>query len=263
MTLTEFLSTASADDSVALSEAQAHTAQPLKLVPCETVNSLLAQTKLRVALKKLAADENSPFQDAADTFIDSTFSGQPFNFTAGTAAGDAQLGLIDQMIDAGITVSIDGASVDITSRIQAFKDKVMPIANKTAYPFKDATIEQVKAIRHPATWQPVSMATNQIVTPEGNLVSNSDRSGFRFTLTPAESHTGKVQIRILAKKPQDTEFKLQENFPIIINGTFSDSQLVTYFFKRVVGLSGYRHFKFEYLPVYDGAISAASVEGIA
>jgi len=144
-------------------------------------------------------------------------------------------------------------------------DGIMAAVTATSKPFATTTIEQVKAVISPVSWQAVDIASGntQVVMPEGNsLISASNRGGFRFTLTPAEDFKGQVKIRIKAKKADDTLFGLFSQFTIVFNESFVANQPIIQMFQRVAGLSGFRHFIFEYDAPYAGAITNVVVDSV-
>lgn len=254
MTLTEFLSQPhieSMSDADALAAAQQHSEAVQYLIPCETINYLLSITNLRIALKKLAKDESSPYQNVTDAFIDSTFTGNPFNFTRGTIAGDKMLSELDRMINANITVTINGGSVDITSNLTDFKNLVVSIGNPPKKPFEKTTIEHIKAIRHPAVWEQTS-------SPD--MTSPLYQDQIRFTVTPAETFSGQIKVRLYARKSAAYDWELQHSFPLYMSGDFTQGQLSSFTFKRPVGMKGMTEIKAEYMAPYKTAVSRISAE---
>ena len=249
MTLAEFLATANVDDAAALTEAQAHTETRGKLIHRDSMNSFLAQAGIYAAMKKIAAEDGHPWQDAVSAFMDSN----EFNFMQTGTTGPAQIAMLDGMIAGGITQGVGARSVDVSGALAAIKPTVIARANETINPFASTTLEQVKAIRHPATWQPVTIASgnDKVVLTEGDaILSASNKSAFRFT-TDAP-----CKIRIKAKKADETVFTDQPQY------SFDIKEAGAHTFQRTLGLSGYRHFQFDYLGAYDGAVTSVVVEGV-
>lgn len=149
---------------------------------------------------------------------------------------------------------------------EEFRDACINYANMQIPKYKNVTAWDVKIARSPAIWKDVNIVSGnpQIVLPEGNQLVNSSNSGmFRFTLTPSESFKGNVSIRMYAKTSDQTNFALQSSFPInITNAKWEEGSQVAHTFKRPPGLSGYRHFKFEYKGPFNGSFSAVEVEGV-
>lgn len=144
MDLSEFLQTANADDAIALSEAKAHQETKGNLIHRDTMNSLLAQAKLYVAFKDMAADINNPFQDELTAFLDS----QDFNFMQDSPTGIAQIAMLDTIIDAGV--------VGLSDAITALKPTIIGLANKVHFPFANNTLADVKRIRKSVTYAELS-----------------------------------------------------------------------------------------------------------
>lgn len=144
-------------------------------------------------------------------------------------------------------------------------DGIYKAAELRTKPFANVTLEQLKAARNPATWQPVSIASgnDKVVLVEGDvLLSASNKAGFSFTLSPSDTFNGQVKIRVLAKKVDETEFTLFDQLSININKQFEAGVNVAHFVQRAVSLSGYRHFQFEYLAPYAGCVAVA-VNGVS
>lgn len=131
-------------------------------------------------------------------------------------------------------------------------------------PFEKVTIDQLRLLRYPTTWMPVTVAggNTQVVTPEGDLISGSNNGAFRFVINTNHAFEGAVKIRILAKKANETVFAYQDSFPIMVNKKWEANTAYAHVFTRALGLSGYRHFKFEYTAPHEGAISSVEVEGV-
>jgi hypothetical protein len=147
---------------------------------------------------------------------------------------------------------------------QQFADDVIAAANPKKKPYENITDVQFKASKNPPTWKPVDISSgnSQIVTPEGDLINNTNNGAFRFKIKVNENFNSHIKIRIFAKKAEETEFSLIDSYPIIINKDWESDIIYTHIFKRVVGLSGYRHFKFTYLEPYGGAVHSLEVEGV-
>lgn len=247
MTLEEVLATASSDDAVALSYAKSYPVTVGKLIPRTTMNSLLAQFGLFTAFEAEAKTD-----DRFAAFMHTTSN--EYNFMVGTTAGDAQLGMLDTIITEGRFPNL-----------AALKGTVVAIANATTYPFAAATMEQLKAIRYPATWQPITLqGADKVVLLEGDaLLSTSNKGGFRFVLTPAENFTGNAEIRVFAKRATEDTFVLQSNYTMSVHRDWVAGQPVSHVFGRPAGLSGYRHFRFEVRAPFANAMTEVKAEGIA
>jgi hypothetical protein len=115
-------------DFATLALAQAETVTQPKMIHRDTMNSLLADAGIYVALKQMALDNNNPFQNNIAAFLDST----DYNFMIGdgTTTGDRQLSELDIMIASG------GA---MGAAIAAIRPIILRKANPLTFPFKNAT----------------------------------------------------------------------------------------------------------------------------
>lgn len=144
-------------------------------------------------------------------------------------------------------------------------EAITAAATYVTKPFETITIDDIRKIRYPAHWREVTVMSGNahVVTPEGDLVSSANAGAFRFIINTAQAFSGVVSIRILAKKADDTIYTLQDSYPINISKQWEANTAYANVFKRVMGLSNYRHFKFEFIEPYNGAVSSVGVEGIA
>lgn len=252
MNLTDFLSTANADDETALGEAHAFVAYTGKLIHRNTMNSLLTQSGVYTAFKKLAADDGHPWQDAAAAFLDST----EFNFMQSDTTGMIQIGMLDQMIASNITVDVGNRSVDVSTALVNVKATAIAIANTPYYPFATVTLEQIKSIRLPPVTRDVT------TTPDGFHTSTLNSDSFRFSVLPASDFTGTVSINVYGKKAGETEFTVFPQIPIVINREFEAGKAVSTAVARTRSIMGYTHFKFAFDEPYANAVSEVTVEVI-
>jgi len=214
-----------------------------RMVSQDMVISLLIRYNSFLSLKGSTSEIAQGFWHAISSGV------KEFNLMHGHPVGEAQKSLLNNLLAEG-AVTLE------------FKDAVISYANYSTKKYNNLTEVDVKIARYSPSWKPVTIASgnNQIVTPEGNLINSSGE--FRFTLKPTSSHQGSVKIRIYAKSATDSEFKLQESYPININKLFEAGVVSTIVFKRPTGLQGYRHFKFEYLETFDNAMEFIEVEGV-
>jgi hypothetical protein len=92
MTLIEFLSTANADDSLALAEAKAHVESSEKMISSDLMAMILVDFKLYDLFK--ASDE-----EAIHAFMDRVLTSSEFNFYEPSTAGAANFKLLDSLIN--------------------------------------------------------------------------------------------------------------------------------------------------------------------
>lgn len=161
---------------------------------------------------------------------------------------------------AGMLANAEALGVLIKPEIEAITDA----ATYRTKPFENATLDQVRALRYPPYHEPVtsSQESGQIVTPEGDLVSTGAADGFRFLLTTRKAFTGNVNIRVLAKKADETVFTVQDSFAINISKEWEANTAYAHVFKRQAGLAGYRHFKFLYKAPFQSAFESVQVERV-
>ena len=190
-TIKELLTGFTGTDMEALAFVQNETVIQHSLIENPTMLALLHQTRLMLPMKAIAADTESQFQADADVFIEGIRSNSVFNFMQGHPIGDGQIGIIQNMIDANLRVPLFG---DITNQLTALRDAAIAICNRPTQPFTEAVLSDVKEVLHPAPWQQVTIADNNphVVSPEDTaIVGASNRGGFRFTIDPGESFSGK------------------------------------------------------------------------
>lgn len=238
MTLADFLLTADADDALALAAAQAHTETQGKLIPRNTMNSILAQAGMYNAF--LLA---SPTDDLIAAFMD--VSSTEYNFIQGNATGDGQIAALDTLIAGGYP------------QLAGLKPVLIGLCNTPFNPFADATIEQVKAIRDPAT---MAAVTNP--AEAAHVVSQSNKGGFRFTITAAEAFKGNVEIEVQAKNQDTLQYIDIPQAKMIVPLDMTAGQTLAHVLQRGATLTGYRHFKFTYKAPYGSAVTSVSVESV-
>ncbi len=243
MTLTEFLATANVDDATALTEAQAYTTTQGQMIPRNSMNAILAAAGLYNAF--LAA---APTNDLIAAFM--AESSTEYNFIQGTATGDAQIAKLDSLIAGDYPM------------LAALKPELIARCNKIVTPFANTTLEQVKAIRHPSAFEPVTIAAGQVVINEGELYSDTDNGAIRFTIAPAEDFTGLVKIRLFAKKDGETAFTEFPQQDINLNRAWTAGQPVSFTFKRDRSLRAYRHFKPKVKGPHAGVLTSVECESV-
>ena len=232
MTLTEFLSTADADDTTALAEAHAYTETQGKLVSRNMVNSILAQNGMYNALLTAASSDDliAAFMDASST---------QYNFIEGDSTGDAQIAALDALITGDFP------------ELAALKRTLIELCNIPFNPFSDATIEQVKAIRYPVTSE---LCTH----PAGMnyVVSASNRDLFSFVSTLTDDCTG-IDVSIKWREDAAEAWKVF-NVPVRLQGG-NAGETLSQVIARPRGIQNARHFEFSYKGQYAGQVSSVSV----
>lgn len=215
-----------------------------RMISQDMILALLIQTGSFLTLRSATDEVSQGFWHAISSGV------KEFNLITGHPVGDAQQQMLSGLVAMGAVT-------------ENFKQLAIAYANTTKPKYTNVTAYQVKKARNPSTWKPVEILSgnSQIVTPEGDLISSSNNSTFRFFITPNETFTDAVKIRILAKTPDQTIFTLQDSFPLVSNRTWEVPTSIA--FKRPQGLAGFRHFKFEYIAPFEGAIKTVEVEGVA
>lgn len=135
--LAEFLITASADNTLALAEAQAHEVQTHKLIHRDTMNGLLAKFKLYMTFKAIAADNSNPFQNEFAAFLAS----EEYNFKFNSNTGLAQIGMLDLIIAAK---DQNPALTALSDAVSALKPVILSIANPVSSPFENVTLADIE-----------------------------------------------------------------------------------------------------------------------
>ena len=113
-------------DFATLVEAKAYTTTQPKLIHRDSMNSLLASAGMYIALKDVAADTASPYQNLMAAFLDSV----EYNFMIGNATGDRQIGALDSIIASGGALGLG---------LAAIRPTILAMANPEVKPFENAT----------------------------------------------------------------------------------------------------------------------------
>jgi hypothetical protein len=247
MTLTEFLLTANADDDIALADWQAIPSTETIYMATSTMNALLADKKLKIPFKKAAVDSTHPFQDYADVFVDSTLQSTDFNFNPESTMGASVVGMLNEMATGPFTV--DGT--DYSDAIGLLRDLLVYLGSKVTYRNKGTTLEQVKAIRYPATWlacehsgqaHVVSASYSDILTLAATLVDNVTNISVRCywaTAVGAQEYLSQSSVNL---RGMDALF---------VSQSFTRANLGLPTTARIL--------RFEYTSAYDGVVSSVSV----
>jgi hypothetical protein len=247
----------------------------------QDINALLEQNPnltdeellTKLSTEFTTTNERMISQDMVTTFLiqntslktlHSATSELAFGFWTAITSGVKEFNLMNSHPVGQAQQAMLGALVSEGAVTQGFMDQCISYCNAQVPKYSGITLQQVKEARYPTTWKPVTITSgnSQIVTPEGGLISSANNGAFRFSITSKEEFTGPIKIRIYAKKADDTAFALQESYPIVINKSWESNTTYASVFKRVVGLSAYRHFKFEYLAPFEAAVEGVTVEGV-
>ena len=236
MTLTDFLATADADDALALAAAQAYTETQGKLIPRNTMNSILAQAGLYNAF--LSA---SPTNDLIAAFMD--VSSTEYNFIQGNVTGDGQIAALDTLI-AGDYPQLAG-----------LKPTLIALCNVPYQPFANTTLAQVKAIRYPAT---AALCVHPVVTQSGEkyAVSQSNKDLFSFVTVLTDGCTG-IDVSLRWREDGTQPWKVFKS-PIRLQGG-SAGESLSQVIARPRGIKDARHFEFSFTGQYAGQVSTVNV----
>lgn len=257
-------------DADALLVATRHTEMQGQFFNNNTMNSVLTQVRLLAPFEAILQDFTHPWFNEVKAVMNS----QEYNFRQDSPVGQLQIQMMDTMISGvdpqgnvvpPVEVTIGGVTYNLTAQLTQLRAMCIHIANKQVKPLVNTTLLDVKKVRHPIGWQAVTIASgnDKVVMPEGDsLISASNAGAFRFTVNPTENFNGQIQIRIKAKKAEDTNFGLFSQFTITFNDSFVTGQPVFQVFKRYNSLAGFRHFIFEYQAPYAGAVSSVVVENV-
>jgi hypothetical protein len=137
-------------DFNSLAEAQAYTVtEPLK-IDVNDMRALLGENGLYVALKNVAEDNNSPFQDRISAFMEMT----EYSFEAGTLAGD---------FNRGIVIAIANSSTPLAAPMAIVRDELLALSQFDYRPYEEATLHQYMTA--------TGTCPKTAVTPVGNVLS--------------------------------------------------------------------------------------------
>lgn len=124
-------------DEQALAALQALTVAEGNLIPATTINQLFAKLDLTGFIQDIAADNQHVFRHKMASVILSIGGDHPFNFIAGTTAGDGNLSMLDAMI---------ASLPDLAAKLSQFKAVVYAMANQKR-PYATATLADVVKAR--------------------------------------------------------------------------------------------------------------------
>jgi len=105
------------------------------LIHRDTFNGYLASVKVYSAMKKIARTEGHPAQNEMDAFMDSV----DYNFMQNNPTGILQIAAYQSLIDANITIEMNGESVAVSTILGQLKPVVLSRANSLYYPHENAT----------------------------------------------------------------------------------------------------------------------------
>lgn len=119
-----------------LTEAQSYIETRYQFFNNNTMNSILAQTKLLAPLEVIISDPLHPFFNESKALLTS----EEFNFRRDSTTGLLQISMLDDMINAPITVDMGGVIVDLTTQLTILKNvAVEKVANVQIQPFLNTT----------------------------------------------------------------------------------------------------------------------------
>lgn len=247
MTLTDFLSTANADDALALAEAQAF--------------ELVETVKIEGAVRKTAVETVNIFNGTEDRLATFEPNG------AMTAEQQAQASALATMIVKALknlfnpefyinladpTVSAAYAScVPLGVLTQTEYDGILLAGERRSFPFANVTLEEVQAIRNPG----VETLCTHGDGSQDFIVSASNRDHLTFVVTflaDCDSVTMSLEWREDAAKP----WKKHDDTITLTGGQAGDVKSYT---KPKQRLSQARHLRLSYKTAASGAVDSVVV----
>ena len=138
MNLQEFLATASTDDDVALTEAQAFEISEPRLYTADTMTMLLVGAGVYGLLTDTAVSVDHPVRDICLALMDRLRSEGEFNLSPLHPKGQANGAMLDALI-AGLP--------DYSAELTGLKNQLLAGAVRTRYPFANNTLYDVLTLR--------------------------------------------------------------------------------------------------------------------
>jgi hypothetical protein len=233
MSLKEFLLTAHEDDDLALAEAHSHPETRGRLISPDMMLAFLTKFELVHILDTVMENPDTPATNEAKALRWAFKFGSEFNLIDGHPA--TQIAALDKLkLDKIISA--------------AFCDFCVNFANPNVYPYINATIEEVKSIRHPADVTPCSHGGQDFV------VSISGRDLFSFVTTTNAPMTN-LHV-IMYWRENSTKSWKESQTPILLQG---GDKVISQVVARPSGINAARHFRFEYTAPYTGLIDGIAV----
>lgn len=150
-------------------EARVYEAVEPKLIHRDSMNSLLASAGMYVALKGIAEDTTSPYQNLIAAFLDST----EYNFMIGNPTGERQIAALDSIISGGGVLG---------EGISAIKPVILALANPTVNPYKNATKHDFELSKGTMTYKTIPLQDKNFIV----ITTNAD----------CERHSPKVRVKV-------------------------------------------------------------------
>lgn len=258
-TLEQFLSTANADDTIALTEAQAYTETTYRKIGGNEARQIFSMFGVLDDIENNQANATSA---EIITGVPTTV-GQLCKAMFATINTNGQFATDPTLQDG----QLNRAAADILE-----VNGVISAVGKAAFfgaaevenkPFTNTTLEQVKAVRNPPTWKwATNVANLQHIVVNGAINGNSRSGGFRLTAKPAEDFNGTVKIRVWAKREGELNYTPFDTIQINMSGSFTAGVDKPVPYERTSLLKDFKHFKFEYLEPYANALTDLTAEGI-
>lgn len=148
--LKEFLQTASADHSEALTQARAYEITQGAMVDATTVNGVLTDFGLISEVKRIANDSTHPAHNILLGVYTGLLGNHPFNFIQNSLTGQHALAQLNWLIETGLPSK--------ATELTQFRDLMLWHANVAVYPFANITLHDVLIASDACPTKPVAAA---------------------------------------------------------------------------------------------------------
>lgn len=127
------------EDFDTIEDAKAHTEIRGDFISANSMNSLLAQKNLTRAMKIISETDGHPAQNAMLSFFDPRST--DYNFIIGDPTGDAQIALLDGLIDAGgaLNTQVGGQVISVALKFAELRPILIAKCNVPFKPFENVS----------------------------------------------------------------------------------------------------------------------------
>jgi hypothetical protein len=139
-----------------LAEAKAYQTTQDGYISANLMNSLLAQNGLTRAMQIISETDGHPAQNAMISFFDPRST--EYNFIQGNSTGDAQIALLDTLIDAGSALDtvVAGQTIAVATKFSELKPTLIALCNKTYFPYENTTQHAFELAKGTINRSPIS-----------------------------------------------------------------------------------------------------------
>lgn len=132
-----------------------------KLLPVNSLNSILARVGIFRACQIISTTDGHPAQDAMLAMLDPKTD--KLNFIEGDPTGDIQIQMLDDLIAANITQTVgQGNLVEVSTQLAVAKPILIHFCNTPYQPYKDITERDWQLAKKTITYSPVVAVDNVV-----------------------------------------------------------------------------------------------------